>query len=131
MRCCPRRSASAWTPGAGRNRGALARLGRRGARRGPPERATPAADSGAAEGLALHAAAFNGMPDPVFHLAGRAMTIVTGLAAIEPDPPGPSRDVILDAALQAVTGLQQLLSFRPRLHHRDQPCRAATRHRYP
>jgi hypothetical protein len=42
-----------------------------------------------AEGLALHAAAFNGMPDAVFHLAGRAMTIVTGLAAIEPDPRPP------------------------------------------
>ncbi len=52
------------------------------------------------------------MPDPVFHLAGRATTIVTGLAAIEPDPRAPSRDVILDAALQAATGLQQLLSFR-------------------
>ena len=69
-------------------------------------RGIPAADIAAAEGLALHAAAFNGMPDPVFHLAGRAMTIVTGLAAIEPDPRAPSRDVILDA------GLQQLLSFR-------------------
>jgi hypothetical protein len=76
------------------------------------ERGTPSADIAAAEGLALHAAAFNGMPDPVFHLAGRAMTIVTGLAAIEPDPRAPSRDVILDAALQAATGLQQLLSFR-------------------
>ena len=76
------------------------------------ERGTPSADIAAAEGLALHAAAFNGMPDPVFHLAGRAMTIVTGLAAIEPDPRAPSRDVILDAALQAATGLRQLLSFR-------------------
>jgi hypothetical protein len=35
-----------------------------------------------AEALALHAAAFNGMPDPVFHLAARALAIVTGLAAI-------------------------------------------------
>ncbi len=52
------------------------------------------------------------MPDPVFHLPGRAMTIVTGLAAIEPHPRAPRRDVILDAALQAATGLQQLLSFR-------------------
>src|SRR5580704_7163313 len=76
------------------------------------ERGTPSADIAAAEGLALHAAAFNGMPDPVFHLAGRAMTIVTGLAAIEPDPRARSRDVILDAALQAATGLRQLLSFR-------------------
>ena len=76
------------------------------------ERGIPTAQIAAAEGLALHAAAFNGMPDPVFHLAGRAMTIVTGLAAIEPDPRAPGRDVILDAALQAATGLQQLLSFR-------------------
>ncbi len=69
------------------------------------ERGIPAAEIAAAEGLALHAAAFNGMPDPVFHLAGRATTIVTGLAAIEPDPRAPGRDVILDAALQAATGL--------------------------
>jgi hypothetical protein len=38
------------------------------------------------EALALHAAAFNGMPDPVFHLTARAMAIVMGLAAVEPDP---------------------------------------------
>ena len=117
--------------GRGKEPVALVRLRLARALLGAAERGIPAADIAAAEGLALHAAAFNGMPDPVFHLAGRAMTIVTGLAAIEPDPRGPSRDVILDAALQAVTGLQQLLSFRPRLHHRDQPCRAATRHRYP
>ena len=42
------------------------------------------------EALALHAAAFNGMPDPVFHLAARAMGIITGLAAIEPDPRAPT-----------------------------------------
>ena len=41
----------------------------------------------AAEGLALHAAAFNGMPDPALHLAAHAMGVVTGLAALEPDPP--------------------------------------------
>ena len=57
-----------------------------------------------AEALALHAAAFNGMPDPVFHLAARAMAIVTGLAAIEPDPRAGDNDVLLDAALQAATG---------------------------
>ena len=33
----------------------------------------------AAEALALHAAAVNGMPDPVLHLASRAMGVVTGL----------------------------------------------------
>lgn len=94
------------------------------------ERGIPAADIAAAEGLALHAAAFNGMPDPVFHLAGPAMTIVTGLAAIEPAPDAPS-DVILDAALQAATGLQQLLSFRHACTTRDQRRRTAARHRYP
>ncbi len=35
-----------------------------------------------AGGLALHAAAFNGMPDPVLHLAARAMGVVTDLAAM-------------------------------------------------
>ena len=43
----------------------------------------------AAEGVALHAAAFNGMPDPVLHLAARAMGVVTDLAALEPDPRAP------------------------------------------
>jgi hypothetical protein len=38
--------------------------------------------------------------------------IVTGLAAIEPDPRAPDTDVLLDAALMAATGLQQLLAFR-------------------
>jgi hypothetical protein len=66
----------------------------------------------AAEGLALHAAAFNGMPDPVRHLAARAMGVVTGLAALEPDPRAPGADVLLDAARQGATGPQQLLAFR-------------------
>lgn len=52
------------------------------------------------------------MPDPVFHLAARAMGIITGLAAIEPDPRAPNNDLLLDAALQAATALQQLLQFR-------------------
>jgi hypothetical protein len=53
------------------------------------------------------------MPDPVLHLADRAMGVVTGgLAALEPDPRAPGADVLLDAALQAATGLQQLLAFR-------------------
>lgn len=64
------------------------------------------------EALALHAAALNGMPDPVFHLTARAMAIVTGLAAVEPDPRAADNDVLLDAALQAATGLAQLLRFR-------------------
>ena len=61
---------------------------------------------------ALHAAAFNGMPDPVRHLAARAMGVVIGLAALEPGPRAPGAGVLLDAALQATTGLQQLLAFR-------------------
>jgi len=60
------------------------------------------------EALALHAAAFNGMPDPVFHLTARAMAIVMGLAVVEPDPRAPDNDVLLDATLQAATGLAQL-----------------------
>lgn len=65
-----------------------------------------------AEAIGLHAAAFNGMPDPVFHLAARAMAIVSGLAAIEPDPRAGENDALLDAALQAASGLAQLLRFR-------------------
>lgn len=76
------------------------------------ERGVAAEQIAAAERLALHAAAFNGMPDPVLHLAARAMGVVTGLAALEPDPRAPGADVVLDAALQAATGLQQLLAFR-------------------
>jgi hypothetical protein len=37
---------------------------------------------------------------------------VIGLAAIEPDPRAGDNDVLLDAALQAATGLAQLLRFR-------------------
>jgi hypothetical protein len=66
----------------------------------------------AAEGLALHAGAFNGIPDPVLHLTARAMGIVTGLAAIEPDPRAPDHDAALDAALRAAAGLVKLLGFR-------------------
>ena len=52
------------------------------------------------------------MPDPVLHLAARAMGVVTGLAALEPDPRAPGADVLLDAVRQAAAGLQQLLAFR-------------------
>jgi hypothetical protein len=76
------------------------------------ERGVKTEDIGQAEGLALHAAAFNGMPDPVFQMTARAMGIITGLAAIEPDPRASATDAILDAALAAATGLQQLLQFR-------------------
>jgi len=65
-----------------------------------------------AEALSLHAAAFNGMPDPVFHLTARAVAIIMGLASIEPDPRAAPTDMLLDAAQQAATGLQQLLQFR-------------------
>jgi hypothetical protein len=48
----------------------------------------------------------------VLHLAARAVGVVTGVAALGPDPRAPGADVLLDAALQAATGLQQLLAFR-------------------
>jgi len=76
------------------------------------EGGVPTARIAEAEGLALHAAAFNGIPDPIFHLTARAMGIVTGLAGIEPDPAAPERDLILDAALDAATALAKLLAFR-------------------
>ncbi len=76
------------------------------------ERGVAAEQIAAAGGLALHAAACSGMPDPVLHLAARAMGVVTGLAAPGPGPRAPGADVLLDAALQAATGLQQLLAFR-------------------
>lgn len=34
--------------------------------------------------------AFNGIRDPVIHLTARSMGIVSGLAAIEPDPAAPT-----------------------------------------
>jgi hypothetical protein len=46
------------------------------------------------------------------HLAARAIGVVTGLAAPEPGPRAPGAGVLLDAALQAATGLRQLLAFR-------------------
>ena len=76
------------------------------------ERGVATEQIAAAGGLALHAAACSGMPDPVLHLAARAMGVVTGLAALEPDPRAPGAGVLLDAALQAAAGLQQLLAFR-------------------
>lgn len=67
------------------------------------ERGVATEQIAAAEGLALHAAAFNGMPDPVLHLAARAMGLVTGLATPGPDPRAPSADMLPDAARQAAT----------------------------
>ena len=45
------------------------------------------------------------MPDPVLHLADRAMGVATGPAALEPDPRAPGACVLLDAASQAATSL--------------------------
>jgi hypothetical protein len=64
------------------------------------------------EALALHAAAFNGMPDPVFHLTARAIAIITAWARSNPIRAAPKNDLLVDAALQAATALQQLLQFR-------------------
>jgi len=76
------------------------------------ERGVSTREIGESEALALHAGAFNGIPDAMFHVTARAMGIVTGLAGIEPDPRAPDHDVILDAALRAATGLAKLLGFR-------------------
>jgi hypothetical protein len=64
------------------------------------------------EALALHAAAYNRIPDPVFHLVERAIGIVTALAAIEPDPRAGENDMLLDTALRAATALAQVLQAR-------------------
>jgi hypothetical protein len=53
-----------------------------------------------------------GCPTPVFHLTARAMAIVMGLAAGRARSTRADNDVLLDAALQAATGLAQLLRFR-------------------
>jgi hypothetical protein len=85
-------------------------------RRWPPgalviERGVATEQIAAAGGLALHAAAFNGIPDGAApgrprdgrgHRPGRART----------RPARPGADVLLDAAPQAAAGLQQLLAFR-------------------
>ena len=75
------------------------------------ERGVATEQIAAAEGVALHAATFNGMPDPVLHLAARAIGVVTGLAALETDPRAPGANMVQDL-LQAATGLQQVLAFR-------------------
>jgi hypothetical protein len=76
------------------------------------ERAVATEEIAGSEAFALHAAAFIGMPDPVFHLAERAMGIITGLAAVEPDPRAGENDLLLDTALRAATALAQLLQAR-------------------
>jgi hypothetical protein len=64
------------------------------------------------ESWALQAAAFNGMPDPVFHLAERAMCLIAALAQIEPDPRAAPDDLLLNTAMRAATGVAQLLQAR-------------------
>ncbi len=64
------------------------------------------------EVFALHAAAFNGMPDPVFHLMERTMGIITGLAQVEPDPRAGDEDRLLNIAMLAASGLAKLLQAR-------------------
>ncbi len=76
------------------------------------EGGVPSGSIAEAEGLALHAGAFNGIPDLVFHLTARAVGIVTGLAAVEPDPAAPDQDLVLDIAVDAATALAGLLRFR-------------------
>ena len=77
-----------------------------------PERHVESEQIAGSEALALHAAAYNGMPDPVFHLVERAIGIVSALAAVEPDPRAGENDMLLDTALRAATGLAQLLQAR-------------------
>jgi hypothetical protein len=110
--------------GRGKDEGALVRLRLSKALLGAAEAQALAAESIAlecgvsteeiaqTEGLVLRAGGFNGIPDPVVHLIARAMGIITGLAAIEPDPRAPARDAVLDAALRAAAGLVKLLGFR-------------------
>lgn len=76
------------------------------------ERAVATEEIAGSEAFALHAAAFTGMPDPVFHLAERTIGIITGLAAVEPDPRAGESDLLLDTALRAATALAQLLQAR-------------------
>lgn len=101
------------------------------------ERGIGAGEIAESEALAMHAAAFNGMPDPVFHLTARAMNIITGLASVEPDPRAGENDLILDAALPHRDRVARTIERHPwverglRVVHchadgscaRDQPCR--------
>ena len=73
------------------------------------ERGVESEQIAGSEALALHAAAYNGMPDPVFHLVERAIGIVAALAAVGPDPRAGESDMLLDTALHAATALAQLL----------------------
>jgi len=76
------------------------------------ERAVETEEIANSEAFALHAAAFNGMPDPVFHLIERAMGMITALGQVEPDPRAGEDDLLLNIALIAATGLAKLLQAR-------------------
>lgn len=45
----------------------------------------------------------------MFHLVERAIGVITGLAAVEPDPRAGENDLLLDTALRAAIALAQLL----------------------
>jgi hypothetical protein len=76
------------------------------------ERGVGTEEIAGSQALALHAPAFNGIPDPVFHLVERAIGIVAALAQIEPDPRAGENDMLLDTAMRAATALAQLLQAR-------------------
>jgi hypothetical protein len=63
------------------------------------------------------------MPYPAFHLVERAIGIVSGLAAVEPDPRAGEGegegDMLLDTGLRAATALTQLLQARHGFGHDD------------
>ena len=58
--------------------------------------------------FALHAAAFNGMPNAMMHLMERMIGIISGLGQLEPA----DDDMLLDAARRAAAGLAGLSQWR-------------------
>jgi hypothetical protein len=58
--------------------------------------------------FALHAAAFNGMPNAMMHLMERMIGIISGLGQLEPA----DDDMLLDAARRAAAGLAGLFQWR-------------------
>ena len=58
--------------------------------------------------FALHAAAFNGMPNAMMHLMERMIGIISGLGQLEPA----ADDMLLDAARRAAAGLAGLFQWR-------------------
>jgi len=76
------------------------------------ERGVGTEEIAASEALALHAAACNGMPDPVFQLLERTIGVLCGLSQIQPDPRAAPDDMLLAMARQAASGLAQILQAR-------------------